>query len=148
MHIPAKVDYGVRALVDLARHEGEGPIRSADIAKRQMIPEAFLDRLLLTMAKAGLVKSHRGPQGGHELGKAPSDITLGMVMTALGETGTMVGCLDDPGLCDLSPACSQRDIWRDVEDAVQRILDSTTVASLVRRLEGTHPAIAEPTPAR
>ncbi len=135
MHIPIKVDYGVRALVDLAQHEGEGAIHSADIARRQMVPEAFLDRLLLTMSKAGLVKSQRGPQGGHILGMSPSEITLGMVMVALGETGTMVGCLDDPALCNLSPGCSQRDIWQDVEDAVQRILDRTTVADLVERLE-------------
>ncbi|MCH8191061.1 MAG: Rrf2 family transcriptional regulator, partial [Chloroflexi bacterium] len=67
MHIPVKVDYGVRALIDLAQHEESSPIRSADIARRQFVPEAFLDRLLLTMSKAGLVISQRGPQGGHAL---------------------------------------------------------------------------------
>lgn len=135
MHIPIKVDYGVRALVDLAQHKDGGPVRSSDIARRQLIPEAFLDRLLHTMGKAGLIHSYRGPLGGHALGMHPDQITLGMVMIALGETGTLIGCLEDPALCNLSPACSQRDIWRDVEEAVQHILDQTTIADLVARLE-------------
>ncbi|MBI3744796.1 MAG: Rrf2 family transcriptional regulator [Chloroflexi bacterium] len=134
MHIPLKVDYGVRALVDLAQHDGLGSIHSADIARRQSIPEPYLDRLLLTMAKSGLVKSQRGPQGGHVLAKQAVDITLGMVMNALDETSALVGCLEDPALCSMSPACSQRNIWEEVEQAVQTILDRTTIADLVKRV--------------
>ncbi|MEE9284147.1 MAG: Rrf2 family transcriptional regulator [Dehalococcoidia bacterium] len=142
MHIPVKVDYGVRALVDLAQHQGSGPSRSADIARRQFIPEAFLDRLLLTMSKAGLVSSQRGPLGGHALAQDPAQISLGAVMAAMGETDTLVGCLDDPSACSISPACSQRDIWREVEEAVHQVLDNTTIADLVRRLGDREPVQA------
>ena len=62
MHIPMKVDYGVRALVDLALHAGDGPVRAADIASRTVIPEAYLAQVLHALNKSGFVSSHRGPQ--------------------------------------------------------------------------------------
>lgn len=133
MHIPIRIDYGVRALVDLAQHAGEAPVRAADIARRQGIPEPFLARLLLTLSHSGFVSSHTGPQGGHSLARDPSDISLGMIMTALGGMETIVGCLDHPELCVHVPACAQREVWRTVDEAVQRVLDSTTIADLVER---------------
>ena len=135
MHIPIKVDYSVRALVDLATHQDEGTVRAADIAQRQHIPVAFLDRLMGSLSKEGLVHSYRGPQGGHALGKDASDISLGMVMESVGATETVVGCLEDPGLCVHVPGCSQREIWREVDEAIQRILDATSIADLVDRME-------------
>ena len=83
MKIPMKVDYGVRALVELAGHYGERPLQTAEIASRQAIPEAYLDQLLTTLHKFGLIRSRRGPQGGHTLAKDPMDIDLGMVMATL-----------------------------------------------------------------
>ncbi len=134
MHIPIKVDYSVRALVDLATHEGEGTVRAADIAQRQHIPEAFLDRLMGSLSKVGFVRSYRGPQGGHTLGRDASEINLGMVMESVGAMETMVGCLEDPGSCSHVAGCSQREIWREVDEAVQRILESTSIADLVSRM--------------
>ena len=88
-------------------------VRAADIAKRQHIPVAFLDRLMGSLSKEGLVHSYRGPQGGHALGKDASDFSLGMVMESVGATETVVGCLEDPGLCVHVPGCSQtRDLAR------------------------------------
>ena len=139
---PGKVGSGVRALSELAEPGGASPSRAADIGRRQFVPEAFLDRLLLTMSKAGLVMSQRGPQGGHALALAPDQISLGAVMESMGETETMVGCLDDPSACNISPACSQRDIWREVEDAVRQVLDNTTIADLVERLADREPVQA------
>jgi len=79
MRVPMKVDYGVRALVELALHYGEGPVQTAEIAYRQGIPEAYLDQLMTTLNKFGFVLSRRGPQGGHRLASDPVDIDLGMV---------------------------------------------------------------------
>ena len=87
MRIPMKVDYGVRALVELALHYGEGPVQTAEIAYKQGIPEAYLDQLMTTLHKFGFVLSHRGPQGGHRLASEPQDIDLGMVMKTLDEIG-------------------------------------------------------------
>jgi Rrf2 family protein len=130
MHIPIQVDYGVRALVDLASHEGEGAVRATEIARRQGIPEPYLAQVLYTLQKSGVTRSQRGPQGGHALAMPPSEITMGMVMTYLGGPKTLVGCLADDGRCDQSPACGQRSVWREVEAAVQAILDSKSIADI------------------
>ena len=76
MHIPMQVDYGVRALVDLAVHDGERPIRASDIAGRQHIPEPYLARVLHALRKQGLTDSQRGPLGGHSLAVDPSRIMM------------------------------------------------------------------------
>ena len=137
MHIPIQVDYGVRALVDLAEHQEEGSVHTAEIAGRKGIPEAYLARVLHTLQKSGFVKSQRGPHGGHSLAKAPSEISMDMVMDYLGGTQTLVTCLNDAGNCGQSPSCGQREVWRDVEDAVRNVLDSTSIADLVHRMHST-----------
>ena len=133
MHIPMQVDYGVRALVDLAAHAGEGTVRAADIARRQGIPEPYLARVLHTLQKHGLTRGQRGPSGGHTLARDPSDITMGAVMRHLGGPLALLGCLDDSGKCDQSPSCGQRSVWREVERAIQGVLDATTIADLAPR---------------
>ena len=65
MKLTMKGDYGLRAMLDLAAYYGQGPIESADIARRQYIPEQYLDQILMALRKEGLVKSIRGPKGGH-----------------------------------------------------------------------------------
>ena len=145
MHVPMQVDYGVRALVDLAAHGGMGSIRAADIARRQGIPELYLAQVLLSLQKRGVTKSQRGPQGGHSLAMDPADITMGTVMRHLGGTQPLVGCLDDSGSCDQSPACGQRSVWREVEQAIQTVLDATSIADLAER---TSPKLAQPEAAR
>ena len=145
MHVPMQVDYGVRALVDLAAHRGGGSIRAADIARRQGIPELYLAQVLHSLQKRGVTRSQRGPLGGHSLAMDPADITMGTVMRHLGGTQPLVGCLDDAGSCDQSPACGQRSVWREVERAIQTVLDATSIADLAER---TGPELARPEAAR
>ena len=137
MHIPIQVDYGVRALIDLAEHRGQGAIRASDIARRKGIPEPYLARVLNTLQKNGVVRSQRGPRGGHTIARDPSDVSMGMVMSYLSGPQTLVGCLDDEAWCGQSPSCGQRDIWRDVEEAMNSILYSTSIADLVNRIRAT-----------
>ena len=146
MHIPMQVDYGVRALVDLAQYADEGLVRANEIARRQGIPEPYLAQVLHTLQKQGITRSQRGPQGGHSLAMDPSDITMGMVMTHLGGTQTLVACLDDEGRCNQSPSCGQRGVWREVERAIQSVLDSTSIANLVEGVPvSSRPAEAQMT---
>ena len=133
MQIPMKVDYGVRALVDLAMQGCDSPVRASDIASRAMIPESYLAQVLHALGKAGIVKSQRGPQGGHTLALAPEDIRLSAVMTCLGTAENLVFCLDDSAACAHAPSCAQRELWNEVELAVYGILDSRTIAHLVDR---------------
>ena len=134
MRIPMKVDYGVRALVDLAEHGSAGrPIRTAEIASRESIPEPYLDQVLTTLNKFGFIRSRRGPRGGHVLARPPGEITLDEVVATLEGHTVPLDCLEDPSECVLSDTCAQRDIWRDVEEAVHAVLRTTSVGDLVER---------------
>ncbi len=133
MKVPMKVDYGVRALVELAAHYGEGPVQTAEIAVRQSIPEAYLDQLLTTLHKFGFIRSRRGPMGGHSLARDPSEINLGMIMLTLEGNTPVLDCLTEPNECTLSYTCAQRDVWRSVDEAVNDLLSATTVADLAYR---------------
>src|SRR3712207_9321837 len=91
MRVSSRADYGVRALFDLALRYGHGPIQSRDIAARQQIPEAYLHQVLGALNRAGLVRSMRGPLGGHELAREPTDITLWDVLMVLRSEERRVG---------------------------------------------------------
>ena len=133
MHIPIKVDYGVRALVDLALHFDDQPVRASEIASRTLIPEPYLAQVMHALGKAGIVRSQRGRLGGHALALAPDDIKLSMVMDCLGSTENLVACLDNPQSCVHVPLCAQKEVWQSVELAVFNILDSKTIGDLVSR---------------
>ena len=99
VRVPMKVDYGVRALVELASSYGERAVQTAEIAGKQGIPEAYLDQLLTTLQKSGFIKSRRGPLGGHALAKDPAEINLAMVMSSLDGKSPALDCLTDPNEC-------------------------------------------------
>ena len=134
MRIPMKVDYGVRALVDLAQHAGGGrPVRTAEIAHRQSIPEPYLDQVLTTLNKFGFIRSRRGPQGGHVLARPAAEITLDEVVATLEGRSAPLDCIEDAAECVLSGGCAQRNIWRDVEEAVHAVLSTTTIGDLAAK---------------
>jgi len=83
MRLSMKTEYGVRAIVELAANAGHGALQSGEIARRQVIPGPFLDQVLMTLRRAGLVQSTRGPHGGHVLARSPEDIRLDEVIACL-----------------------------------------------------------------
>ena len=133
MKVSTKGDYGVRALVELAHHYGEGPVQSAEIASKQEIPEPYLDQLLTSLRRAGFIRSVRGPQGGHALIREPRDVKLNEVMVALEGSLAALGCVDDPDACTKTGGCVQRDVWERVRDATIEILENVTIDDLAQK---------------
>ena len=137
MKVSMRVDYGIRVLVDLA--QAEGVVQTSEIAQRQAIPEPYLDQILTVLRKAGFIASKRGPQGGHALARDPSQISVAEVMAALGNPPSL-RCLEQPADCVRSTLCVQRDVWRQIEEATQKLLAATFIGELAhqqeRRLEG------------
>lgn len=129
MRISTKGDYGVRALIELAHHFGEGPLQSAEIAARQRIPEPYLDQLLTTLRKAGFIRSVRGPQGGHALLQRPDEIALSDVIRALEGSLSPVSHLHDEGY----QCRAAHEVWHTVEEATRKILEDVTIADLATR---------------
>jgi Rrf2 family protein len=133
MRMTMKGDYGLRAMIDLAAHYGQGPVPSSEIAGRQLIPEHFLDQLLITLRRAGLLKSQRGPQGGHMLARPPSQITMSDIIHALEGNTAPMECVPNPAVCQLSAGCGIREVWIQVEDYAQQLLNATTLDQLAER---------------
>ena len=133
MKIPMRLDYGVRALVELAQHYGEGRVQTAEIAYRQGISEAYLDQVMTTLHKFGFVVSRRGRQGGHMLASDPADIDLGMVMKSLNAYSYPLDCLIDSSECVFSGFCAQQEVWKLVEETIQGLLSDITLADLAQR---------------
>jgi Rrf2 family protein len=133
MKVSMKGDYGVRALVELAHHYGEGPVQSAVIANRQSIPEPYLDQLLTSLRRAGFIRSVRGPQGGHALIRDPHDLRLSEAVSALEGSLSPIACLDDPNGCHRTNSCCLRGVWEEIEQATTKILDGISIADLAER---------------
>jgi Rrf2 family protein len=133
MRISMRADYGARAMIDLAQRYGQGLTQTADIAARQHIPESYLEQLLAALRKAGLVRSVRGPSGGHELARPPVELTLGDVLDALEGVTTPSGCMDDNGVCTVTASCVLQDVWCELAANYRKMIHGITFESLAER---------------
>jgi Rrf2 family transcriptional regulator, cysteine metabolism repressor len=133
MKLSAKSRYGLRAMFELAMNFGKGPLSLKTIATRQQVSDQFLDQLFIQFRKAGLAKSIRGAQGGYELAKHPSDITVGNIIRALDGPMALVACLDESGAgeCGKQGACITRIIWQKVQESMSCCLDSMTLQGML-----------------
>jgi Rrf2 family cysteine metabolism transcriptional repressor len=129
-----KGEYGVRLMVQLARHFGTGPASLAGIAAEEDLPRAYLEQLVVSLREAGLVVSTRGAHGGYELARAPESITMSEVLRALeGPIAPMFCATDDPEhalICDRASRCTVNLLWVRVRDAITTTLESMTLADL------------------
>jgi Rrf2 family transcriptional regulator, cysteine metabolism repressor len=130
MNISVKSEYALKAVFDLAAQQLQhrqalpmAPVKIADIAKRQKIPQKFLELILAGLKQSGFVDSRRGAEGGYLLARAPDSITVGDVLRAV-ENVKVTGRNnnDDPFV----------DIWHRVDTAVSHVLDETTFADIAR----------------
>lgn len=136
MHISTRGRYGLRALVDLAAHAGQGPVALREIAGRQDISESYLEQVFAALRKAGLVIALRGPQGGYELGKPAEEITVGEVLHALEGPLSLVHCVDKRGgdrRCRREPICPTQGFWRELGAHIESFMNAVTLTDLVMR---------------
>ena len=128
MLLSTKGDYGVRAMIDLAKHSGSGPVQRADIARRRQIPESYLDHLLAQLRRAGFIRSVRGPGGGHLLAKTPDEICLLHVLEALEGSLAPLACLETH---EGEAICGQDWVWQEIYDTMRAKLASVSLTDLV-----------------
>ncbi|MBE0475763.1 MAG: Rrf2 family transcriptional regulator [Coriobacteriia bacterium] len=129
MRLTAKSEYGLLALIDLACRHGAGPISVREISERQGVPANFLEQLLVSLRRAGIVTSVRGARGGFELGKDPDAITVLDAVEAL--EGPLVPTLCSPDReCGRSHACAAAVVWERAADGLRGVLQGTTLSDL------------------
>ena len=126
MRVTLKGDYALRAIFDLALQKPGKPIRIADIAKRQKIPQKFLELILSGLKQGGFVESRRGAEGGYLMARSPDTITVGQVLRFV--EGTRLGRQRHRYDSEESLA----EMWRMVDGAVSSVVDRTTFAELGR----------------
>lgn len=126
--------YGLRAMVDLALHYGQGPVALKSIADRQNVSDHYLEQLMGSLRKAGLVTSVRGAQGGYELVRRPAEVTVGDVVRALEGPIAPVECVsesaDTASTCGMINTCVTRLVWAKLRNSISEVLDSITLEDL------------------
>jgi Rrf2 family cysteine metabolism transcriptional repressor len=134
MKLSTRTRYGVRAILELAENHGKGPLQIKIIAHRQDISAKYLEQLMAILKSAGLVRSFRGSKGGYLLAKGPNRIKLSDVFNALeGPSAITVECLENENDCARAADCVARQLWAEVEAAVENVLQSMTLQDLVDR---------------
>jgi len=132
MNITRKTEYALRALYEIAVYEAEKPVSRKWIAQRQKISEHFLERIFISLQKAGIIKSIRGPGGGFVLSKKENDITVWDVYTAVDNTGHFFDkCASiNKKECDLYKKCKIKYVWPKINQAIKKSMTDISLKDI------------------
>lgn len=133
MKVSTKGCYGLRAMVDLARNFGGEPLPMSSIAQQQGISRKYLHAVLTKLLAASLIRSVRGTGGGYTLARTPKHITLKEILIALEGSLAVARCSEDDQTCDRHQICVNREIWEDIDAAIDRHLSTITLEMLLDR---------------
>lgn len=134
--LSTKGKYGVRAVYEVARHYGKGPITIKAISERQGISISYLEQILHKLGKAGLIESVRGPAGGYLLARKPAELTIGDIVRVLEGPIALSHCLEpgeEPGECCQTDDCVARMVWAKVGAKIEEALDSISFDDLLQQ---------------
>ncbi len=137
MRLSRRSEYGLRALVDLIRHEGQGPIPLAALARRNNLPPKFLEQIMARLKLAGILRTTLGAHGGYAMAQDPATVSIGRVIRLLDGALAPLSCVSlrfyGKCSCPDEPTCPLRDVMLDVRDNMLEILDAESLAELAAR---------------
>lgn len=133
MSVSKKCQYALRAVFELARRSGCGPVRISELASSQAIPVKFLELILCQLKEGGFVDSRRGRNGGYLLAVPPDELAVGEIIRFVDNNIDPVKCIaeDRPEKCSLHGKCAFLDMWGRARKAVAGVYDQTTFADMV-----------------
>jgi Rrf2 family protein len=134
-----KTKYAIKALIALAEHGPEAPVRIADLAREQQIPPKFLELILLELRNQGILRSRKGKGGGYLLARDPGAIYLGQIVRMFDGPLAPVPCASQTAYvpcsdCPSEAVCGVHLAMKKVRDATAKILDGTSLAQLLRQI--------------
>jgi Rrf2 family protein len=134
MNISVKGEYALQALIDLATQPPAEPVKIADIARRQKIPQKFLELILASLKQGGFVESRRGAEGGYLLARPPDSLIVGDVLRFVEGPRGRLRATKARSRCgsQAEPENPFSDMWDRVDRAVSEIVDKTTLADILR----------------
>ncbi|MFW6456717.1 MAG: RrF2 family transcriptional regulator [Planctomycetota bacterium] len=130
MGFTSRSHYGTRAMLELALREGEGPVQLEKLSRVQSIPERYLSKLVQELRRAGFIRSVRGAHGGYMLAKPADEVCLLDIVRCLDGSVAPTECVESPDMCDNTSSCVAREVWADVNDAIEDVLGSMTLHDL------------------
>ncbi len=135
-----KTKYALKALQVLAKEYGQGPVLISEIARRERISPKFLELILLELKNQGILQSKKGKGGGYFLARPPHAVSVGQVVRVMEGPLAPLPCVSRTSYmrcaeCRDERTCGIRIVMKDVRDATARILDSTTLADVLKRVE-------------
>ena len=133
MKISTKGRYALRLMLDIALHPDEAPVSLGDVSQRQEISVKYLEQLVSPLTRAGLLRSVRGAGGGYLLTRKPCDYTAGEILRTLEGSMAPVSCCDSGECCDHKDICVTIDLWRDIQAAVDSVVNAVTLQDLVEK---------------
>lgn len=133
MRLSTEVRYGARAMTELASAHPDRAVSVREVAEQQGISPKYLEQILRPLVAAGFVQAIRGQQGGYVLARPPETITLKGLYESLVGSLAPVPCVDCPDSCSMHDICPTRDTWVEVKEAVETVLERTTIRDLVER---------------
>lgn len=142
MRISTKGRYGVRFMMDLVAHEGEGNVTLKKVAERQAISEKYLWQIVNPLRKEGLIRAVAGPGGGYALAQSAASITLRDILAVLEGSDMPAACVVDPSGGPRGNECAAREMWCEVGARIGEVLNSITLRDLAdrqRALTGSPP---------
>ena len=132
MKISTKGRYALRLMLEIALNEQNGPVKIKDVAERQEVSDKYLEQIISILNRAGYVKSQRGAQGGYLLTRRPEQYTVGMILRLTEGSLAPVSCLEDePNRCERQEECVTLLLWKQLNDAINGVVDRVTLADLV-----------------
>jgi Rrf2 family protein len=135
-----KSKYAIKALIALAEHGREEPVRIADLAREEQIPAKFLELILLELRNQGMLRSRKGKGGGYLLARDPGSIHLGQIVRMFDGPLAPVPCASQTAYvpcsdCRNEAVCGVHLAMKEVRDATARILDGTSLAQLLQQID-------------
>lgn len=132
MKISTKGRYALRMMLEFALAPDQCT-KISQVAKRQQISDKYLEQIVTILVRAGYVQSMRGAQGGYKLTRDASEYTVGMILRLTEGSLAPVACLEyDSNPCDRSSGCVTLHVWKQLNDAINQVVDHVTLADLVQ----------------
>ena len=131
MKFSTRSRYGVRLMLDLARHYEKGPVQLGDISKTEEISEKYLGQIVIQLKSSGLINSVRGAQGGYLLARNPQSITVLDIVQCLEGEIKIIDCLEDKPNCVRNSKCASYEVWRVLNDNIIETLKKYTLIDLI-----------------
>jgi Rrf2 family iron-sulfur cluster assembly transcriptional regulator len=139
MKLSTRGRYGTRLMLELSKQYGYGPVSMSQISKNQKIPIKYLEQLVIPLKKANLIRSVRGPKGGHMLARAPEKICLWELLELLESKFTFVDCLNNEKICDNAATCLVRPVWGEALSLMVKHFKKTSLRDILKMDETGRP---------